>query len=365
MVLSEGDKAIIVSCFEEKGWRGRRLCREFKSKQWKQTTVDKLIRKFEQSGSADRKKGSGRPCTATTEENENDAFELLQSQEGEPGTHQSLRKTARILHIGKSSVQRISRKKITPPLKSYKRMKTPAMPEGTRQRRLARAAALLTRFPRLGKVKRITFQDEKDFTLQICTNRQNNRVYSQGKKGEIAPERLFHRQNKQSVKLMVSACISWNGVTPPFFIDPAKAKVNAVYYRNHLRRQLLPACNRLYPEGDFIFMQDGATSHTANICQSFLLENLGRGRFISKTEWPPCSPECNLMDFYFWDAVAAKVYEGRREPFRDVDELKAAIKRAWRVVVDIDAIRAAVKQFRPRLQEVVNQQGGPIQHIFG
>ena len=74
-------------------------------------------------------------------------------------------------------------------------MKTPAMPEGTRQRRLARAAALLTRFPRLGKVKRIIFQfqNEKDFTLQICTNRQNNRVYSQGKKGEIAPERLFHR----------------------------------------------------------------------------------------------------------------------------------------------------------------------------
>ena len=74
MVLSEADKAIIVGCFEEKGWRGRRLCREFKSKQWNRRTVDLLIRKYEQTGSADRKKGSGRPCTATTEENEDEAF---------------------------------------------------------------------------------------------------------------------------------------------------------------------------------------------------------------------------------------------------------------------------------------------------
>ena len=71
------------------------------------------------------------------------------------------------------------------------------------------------------------------------------------------------------------------------------------------------------------------------------------------------------MDYHFWNAVETKVYEEQREPFNNVEELKPAVKRAWRVVLDMNAIRSAILHFHLRLQEVVIQQGGPIQHIFG
>ncbi|CAG0901869.1 unnamed protein product, partial [Cyprideis torosa] len=37
------------------------------------------------------------------------------------------------------------------------------------------------------------------------------------------------------------------------------------------------------------------------------------------------------------------------------------VKDAWRQI-SLDEIKASIDQFLPRVQEVVNQQGGPIQH---
>ena len=86
MPLSKVDLQVIRCCFLEKGWRGRRLCREFPDKQWKRSTVDNAIKKLETTGSIERKEGSGRPVTVTTEENKAIVEEMLLSQEGEEGT---------------------------------------------------------------------------------------------------------------------------------------------------------------------------------------------------------------------------------------------------------------------------------------
>ena len=70
-----------------------------------------------------------------------------------------------------------------------------------------------------------SFQDEKDFTQQIPLNKQNNRCYTKVKKSEIPPDSLYHPGNKQSLKLMMSCCASWNGITKPFFLDPSKVRL--------------------------------------------------------------------------------------------------------------------------------------------
>lgn len=70
-------------------------------------------------------------------------------------------------------------------------------------------------------------------------------------------------------------------------------------------------------------------------------------------------------DFYFWDAVKAKVYEGRRLPFKDVGELQKRIKRVWKSAVNMQSLRKAIKQFRPRLQCVIDNNGGPITAYYG
>ena len=88
--------------------------------------------------------------------------------------------------------------------------------------------------PRL--VEKFAYQDEKDFTLEVPTNIQNNRVYLQGKKDQVPDENLFHQKNKQSIKVMVSACLTWNGATKPFFVNGCGVKMNAKTYKQPLQK---------------------------------------------------------------------------------------------------------------------------------
>ena len=108
---------------------------------------------------------------------------------------------------------------------------------------------------------------------------------------------------------MVSAGISWYGATKPFFVSEKGVKVNGPVYHKHLRTELFPAINKLVKRKDWIFAQDGANID-------------GKNRWISKDEWPPSSPDTNPLDYWFWDAVKTKVYEGRGG-IRDEDELKS------------------------------------------
>ena len=100
------------------------------------------------------------------------------------------------------------------------------MNSACRKRRAERARKLLQRFSILS-LPRLVFQDEKDFFLQVPTNRQNNRVY---------------------------------------------------------------------------FVQDSVPLHRANQVQNFLKQKL-KSRFVKITDWPPKSPDCNPLDYYFWDRV--------------------------------------------------------------
>ena len=70
------------------------------------------------------------------------------------------------------------------------------------------------------------FQDEKDFSLQVQTNRQNNQVYFNGPKKDVQPECLYREENKFLKKVMVFAVITWKGVSQPFFIGGNGIKWN-------------------------------------------------------------------------------------------------------------------------------------------
>ena len=63
--------------------------------------------------------------------------------------------------------------------------------------------------------------------------------------------------------------------------------------------------------------------------------------------------------------MSNKVYEGRRLPLKDVNQLKRRIKRVWESAVNITSLRKAIKEFRPRLQCVIDNNGGPITMKYG
>ena len=74
----------------------------------------------------------------------------------------------------------------------------------------------------------------------------------------------------------------------------------------------------------------------------------------------------NPLDYFFWDLVKTKVYQGRAgEPFSSEKELKTKIKTAWKdCATDLKQLRKAIKQFVPILRAAEEKQGYCIKIIF-
>ena len=90
-----------------------------------------------------------------------------------------------------------------------------------------------------------------------------------------------------------------------------------------------------------------------------------KDRFVKCLEWSQSLPDVNLLDYFFWDLVKTKVYQGRaREPFSSEEELKTKIKAVWKdCATDLKLLRKAIKQFVPRLRAVEEKQGYCIKMI--
>ena len=172
MVLTDKLKAVIENDFDEKGWNACKIWKKHPSFECFSMAVYNLIKKIKEIGSTERRKGSGQSVTATTEENASIFEELVYSQEDEPGTHNPIKQMAPWISISKSSVHHLVKKKN---LHFYKRLKTPQMNSACRKRRAERAGKLFQRFS-IHSLTRLVFQDEKDFSLQVPTNRQNNSI---------------------------------------------------------------------------------------------------------------------------------------------------------------------------------------------
>ena len=175
-------------------------------------------------------------------------------------------------------------------------MRTLHINNGTRDWRRIKSGNLAECFDRnLRLVEKFTYQDEKDFTLEVPKNIWNNRVYFKGKKNQVPDENVFHQTNKQSIKVIVSACLTWNEATKPFFVNGYEVKMNAKTYKRHWLMNIK----------NWIFLQDNTSSHRQNPIQDFLQETLN-SRFIKTHEWPPSSPDCNPLDYCFWNKVKWK-----------------------------------------------------------
>ncbi len=109
------------------------------------------------------------------------------------------------------------------------------------------------------------------------------------------PESSIVRKSKFPAKVMV-----WAGVAQNFksnlIIIPGN--MNSENYINYiLKSEVVPKC-RL---NNFLFQQDGATSHTARKTIEYLRsQNID---FIDPSEWPPNSPDINPMDYGIWSVL--------------------------------------------------------------
>ena len=154
---------------------------------------------------------------------------------------------------------------------------------------------------------------------------------------------------------MVSVSASKVGKSSIFFAEPG-SKVIGAYYREKLLASMIPEMDRLTGYQPYVFMRDGARSHTANETVRFLNQQ----RYLTLLQpnmWPPNSPDLNPVDYCVWSALERNFYRGRR--FENTIELKEAIPQEWEALPQA-AFNNAIDVFRSRVRLVIAEYG---QHI--
>ena len=101
-LLTDQDKVLIRALRKEKYLSLNQILKEYPNREWKKKTVQKFLKKLRETGSIERRPGSGRPKSARTEENINAVEQLILSQEGKPGTSSSERQVAKRTGISRS-----------------------------------------------------------------------------------------------------------------------------------------------------------------------------------------------------------------------------------------------------------------------
>ena len=212
------------------------------------------------------------------------------------------------------------------------------------------------------------FSDEKIFKVTQLLNVQNDRTYalSAYKKSTIENKRLYVERSGFPTSLMASVAVSKVGKSSIFFVEPG-AKVDGAYYREKLLASMIPEMDRLTGYQPYVFMQDGARSHTANETVRFLNQQ----RYLTLLQpnmWLPNSPDLNPVDYCVWSALERNVYRdycvwsalernvyrGRR--FKNTIELKETILQEWEAL-PLAVINNAIDGFRSRVRLVIAKNG--------
>jgi len=71
------------------------------------SSINRLLKKFRDMGTVDRRQGSGRQCSACIDENTEQANTMVLTQEDQPPTHNTVHEISRETGIPKSSVVHI------------------------------------------------------------------------------------------------------------------------------------------------------------------------------------------------------------------------------------------------------------------
>lgn len=161
-------------------------------------------------------------------------------------------------------------------------------------------------------------------------------------------------KSKYPASLMVLSVLSSDGdVMPPYFFSKAQ-RLNSENYISILNLHVKPWIESIANGRPYVFQQDSAPAHSSRLTQAWMYQNLHS--HWSPDLWPPNSPDCNPLDYYFWGVIEGKVNEFKHA---SLDDLKAAIIEAHSSI-DRSDISKACHSFRGRLEAVGANNGGHI-----
>ncbi|GFS52248.1 uncharacterized protein TNCV_4849841 [Trichonephila clavipes] len=185
--------------------------------------------------------------------------------------------------------------------------------------------------------------------LRASWTRENNSTRQQ--------ERIISIQQKKTTQLVsrnktTQLCTAVDRLQPPataFTEESAFSTYSCLIQRDKI--------------SNVTFMQDGATSHTANPVKAFLIQMFGEDRIVSRYcryLWSPRFPDLTPAEFWLWGYLKSRVFLS--DPSR-LWELKDAIHREVSSI-HTDMLHSAIAGFATRLECLLPCGGGHVEHIL-
>ena len=318
----------------------RQLLQDFGINAMDSTSVLRVNKQFDNTGSVTPRASPGRPLTARTDENRDMVLEQLNTN-----IPLSTRRMSLVTDISRTSLQRILHDLNAKP---YIPRLIHQLSEDDFDRRIETCETLLQRFdedPSL--IHRILWSDESTFTLAGTVNRHNCVLWSLTNQHLKVEKDMQHRAS-----VTVWAGISSAGIIGPVFIE---GTVNAEKYLKILQEHVFNLAQ------DMWFMQDGAPAHFARKVREELDMHLP-GRWIGRRgaiEWSPRSCDLTPCDFFLWGFLKDKVY--KRNP-QTLPQLQAAIQEEVRAVSP-EVCRKVCGSVSRRLQTCIDNDGHQFEYL--
>lgn len=187
---------------------------------------------------------------------------------------------------------------------------------------------------------KVIFSDESKF--DVCVGDCRKRVIRS--KAEAFHKDCLKRTVKFPKGQMIWGCMSAHGLGQLVLIN---GTINASKYQDILANSLLPSSAALYPEADFIFQQDGASSHTAKSTQKWFSDN-----GIKVLDWPSNSPDLNVIET-LWHKMKQEL---RNSPQRTLPHLQGKLQSIWDSFTP-DVCRSLVATMPARIAAVIKSKG--------
>ncbi|KFM66421.1 Transposable element Tc1 transposase, partial [Stegodyphus mimosarum] len=165
----------------------------------------------------------------------------------------------------------------------------------------------------------VLFTDESRFSL----TGDSKRVYIWRESGtRNDPSNIVERDRFGSGGVMVWGGIMIDGRTPLHVFS--SGSVTGQIYRDEVLDPYVRLFRGAYGP-DFLFMDDNARPHRANLVDEFL-----ESEDIKRIPWPPNSPDLNPIE-NLWDYLGRAIARIHPPP-RDVNALKTALLEEWRLI---------------------------------
>jgi len=133
--------------------------------------------------------------------------------------------------------------------------------------------------------------------------------------------------------------------------------LNSERFCSELLSPAIDLCAAAFGDEEWILQHDGASYYTSGYTQDWLQRNPRVPFFFAHEEWPPVSPDLNLIENLFGTVKTRALKRGPKNK----EQLRQFLQEEWSAVTETE-LAALYASFPKRLEAVVKGRGRPTRY---